>query len=149
MTPERWQQITGIFHAALSQSPAERQSFVAARCGADSSLRREVEAMLTAHDVAGSFGATPPFAEAASAVESARHTVALTAGTLIGPYEVVTLVGVGGMGAVYRARDTKLQRDVAVKVLLPDVTRDPDRLTRAGREARVLATLNHPNIAHI
>jgi Tol biopolymer transport system component/tRNA A-37 threonylcarbamoyl transferase component Bud32 len=148
MTPERWQQITGIFHAALSQPPAERLPFVAARCGPDSSLRHEVEAMLAAHDTAGSFG-EPPVAEAASVVESVRHTAAHGPGTRIGPYDVVTLIGLGGMGAVYRARDAKLQRDVAIKVLLPEVTRDPDRLTRPAREARVLATLNHPNIAHI
>ncbi len=73
----------------------------------------------------------------------------LTAGTKLGPYEIVAPLGAGGMGEVYRARDTKLNRDVAIKVLLPTVANDPDRLARFSREAQVLASLNHPNIAHI
>jgi len=75
--------------------------------------------------------------------------VSLTAGTKIGPYEILSALGAGGMGEVYRARDTKLNRDVAIKVLLPAVANDPDRLARFSREAQVLASLNHPNIAHI
>jgi len=67
----------------------------------------------------------------------------------VGPYEILSTLGVGGMGEVYRARDTKLHRDVAIKVLLPAVANDPDRLARFSREAQVLASLNHPNIAHI
>jgi serine/threonine protein kinase len=70
-------------------------------------------------------------------------------GTRIGPYEIVAELGAGGMGEVYRARDTRLHRDVAVKVLLPAVASDADRLARFTREARVLASLNHPNIAHV
>ena len=73
----------------------------------------------------------------------------LTTGTKLGPYEIVAPIGVGGMGEVYRARDTKLNRDVAIKVLLSAVASDPDRLARFSREAQVLASLNHPNIAHI
>ena len=73
----------------------------------------------------------------------------LSSGARLGPYEVLSLLGVGGMGEVYRARDTKLNRDVAIKVLLPAVSNDPDRLARFSREAQVLASLNHPNIAHI
>ena len=75
--------------------------------------------------------------------------MALAAGTRIGPYEVLALLGAGGMGEVYRAHDTKLNREVAIKVLLPAVANDPERLARFGREAQVLASLNHPNIAHI
>ncbi len=75
--------------------------------------------------------------------------MALNPGTRLGPYEVVALIGAGGMGEVYRARDAKLNRDVAIKVLLPSVAGDPDRLARFSREAQVLASLNHPNIAHI
>src|SRR2546426_4822764 len=73
----------------------------------------------------------------------------LTAGTRLGPYEVVALIGAGGMGEVYRARDGKLGREVAVKVLPPGLAGDPERLARFEREAKVLAALNHPNIAHI
>src|SRR6267154_4091 len=81
-----------------------------------------------------------------------EHTLALVPlapGSRIGPYEIVSTLGAGGMGEVYRARDAKLNRDVAIKVLLPAVANDPDRLARFSREAQVLASLNHPNIAQI
>src|SRR5213075_3046758 len=73
----------------------------------------------------------------------------LTTGTRLGPYEIVAPLGAGGMGEVYRARDTKLKRDVAIKVLPEAFARDPGRLARFEREAEVLATLNHPNIAAV
>ena len=75
--------------------------------------------------------------------------MALVAGTKLGPYEIVAAIGAGGMGEVYRARDTKLRRDVAIKILPASFASDPDRLARFQREAEVLASLNHPNIAHI
>src|SRR5262245_136061 len=73
----------------------------------------------------------------------------LSAGTRLGAYEVIAFIGEGGMGQVYRARDTKLERDVALKVLPETFTSDQDRLTRFQREAKVLASVNHPNIAAI
>src|SRR5437016_7009853 len=75
--------------------------------------------------------------------------MALTPGARLGPYEIVSAIGAGGMGEVYRARDTKLNRDVAIKMLLPSVASDPDRLARFAREAQLLAALNHSNIAQI
>ena len=75
--------------------------------------------------------------------------MALTLGTRLGPYEITAQIGAGGMGEVYRATDTKLNRSVAIKVLLPAVADDADRLARFRREAQVLASLNHPNIAAI
>jgi len=75
--------------------------------------------------------------------------MSLAAGTRLGPYEISTLLGAGGMGEVYRARDTKLNRDVALKILPDAFASDPDRLARFTREAQTLASLNHPNIAHI
>jgi serine/threonine protein kinase len=75
--------------------------------------------------------------------------LALTAGTRLGVYEVTAQIGEGGMGQVYRARDTKLNRDVALKVLPDSLASDPERFTRFTREARTLASLNHPNIAQI
>jgi eukaryotic-like serine/threonine-protein kinase len=75
--------------------------------------------------------------------------MALAAGTRLGPYEVTAQIGTGGMGEVYRARDTRLRRDVALKILPESFATDPDRLTRFQREAEVLASLNHPNIAAI
>src|SRR5687767_4040770 len=75
--------------------------------------------------------------------------MSLPAGSRIGPYEVIGPLGAGGMGEVYRARDAKLQRDVAIKILPPAFANDPERLARFEREAQVLASLNHPNIAAI
>ena len=75
--------------------------------------------------------------------------MSLQTGARLGPYAILSTLGAGGMGEVYRARDAKLNRDVAIKVLLPTVANDPDRLARFSREAQVLASLNHPNIAQI
>ncbi len=73
----------------------------------------------------------------------------LEVGTTLGPYEVLSAIGAGGMGEVYKARDTKLDRDVALKILPDAFVNDPERLARFQREAKVLASLNHPNIAQI
>src|SRR6186997_1561772 len=75
--------------------------------------------------------------------------MSVTAGTRLGPYEILSALGAGGMGEVYRAHDSRLKRDVALKVLPDSFADDPDRLARFEREAQVLASLNHPNIAHI
>src|SRR3954452_19165471 len=75
--------------------------------------------------------------------------MSLTAGTRIGPYQIRAPIGAGGMGEVYRATDTKLDREVAIKILPADFAQDPERLARFEREAKVLASLNHPNIAQI
>src|SRR5271169_2156239 len=75
--------------------------------------------------------------------------MALTAGTPLGPYEILAPIGAGGMGQVYRAKDTKLDREVAIKILPDALTHDPERLARFEREAKVLASLNHANIAQI
>src|SRR5215469_3386963 len=75
--------------------------------------------------------------------------MAVTIGTHLGSHEITALLGKGGMGEVYRARDTRLKRDVAIKILPDEFARDPDRISRFQREAEVLASLNHPNIAAI
>ena len=149
MTPERWHQITAIFHAALARAPADRSAFVAATCNDDHGLRTDVERMLAAHAQAGSFGDAPAFATAAMPSSDASPNLVALLGTRLGPYEIDSLLGVGGMGVVYRARDTRLRREVALKALLPAVADDPDRLARFSREAQLLASLNHPNIAQI
>ena len=75
--------------------------------------------------------------------------MALNAGTCLGPYEILSAIGAGGMGEVYRAKDTRLKRDVAIKVLPDNFATDPERLARFHREAELLAELNHPNIAAV
>src|SRR5437879_2831702 len=82
-------------------------------------------------------------------ISGSEKTMALTAGMRIGPYEVTSQLGEGGMGVVFRARDTKLKRDVAIKILPDHFADDPDRLARFQREAQILASVNHPNIAQV
>jgi len=145
MTSERWQQISRVYQSALGHSPAARGAFVADACRDDSDLRREVESLLArehAHVMVDE-----PIAVAAAAVMDGASS--LRAGSFVGPYRVTALIGEGGMGQVYRAHDTKLQRDVALKILPESFVHDPDRLARFTREAHVLASLNHPNIGAI
>jgi len=82
-------------------------------------------------------------------VKSSEPLMPLAIGSLLGPYEILAPIGAGGMGEVYRARDNRLKRDVALKVLPEAFANDPERLARFQREAELLASLNHPNIAHI
>src|SRR5206468_522190 len=82
-------------------------------------------------------------------IPATREPLSLTAGTRLGPYEILSPLGAGGMGEVYRAKDTKLGREVAIKVLPESVSADPERLARFEREARALASLNHPNIVTV
>jgi serine/threonine-protein kinase len=135
VTPERWRQVTDVFHAVLARDAPDRASYLDQACAGDRALRSEVDAMLAAH-------VAPTDASLTSALR-------LASGTMIGPYRVSQLLGAGGMGEVYRARDTKLGRDVALKVLPAEFTADVDRLARFEREARMLAALNHPHIAAI
>ncbi len=119
-----------------------RQAYLAAACDGDDALRQEVEALLVSHDRATIFLETPAVLVDASRASSLE-------GHAVGTYQVLARIGIGGMGEVYRARDTKLNRHVAIKVLLPAVADDPDRLARFSREAQLLASLNHPHIAQI
>ena len=139
---ERFRQLQELFHAALKLPPAERQAFLRARCLGDESLRQEVESLLAEDAHSSGFLAT--------GWETKRPAAfALSSGARLGPYEILGVIGAGGMGEVYRARDTKLHRDVAVKVLPEGFANDPERMSRFQREAQLLAALNHPNIAAI
>ena len=143
MNAEQWRQVNRIFYEALDRAPADRTHFIETECAGDSSLLREVETLIASHEDAGSFLE----ASAAKAVRSSSVTMA--PGARVGVYEVRSIIGAGGMGEVYRAHDTSLKRDVAIKVL-PDVfAQDPERIARFQREAEVLAKLNHPNVAAI
>jgi hypothetical protein len=138
--PERRRRIDDVCDAALVRDVRERAAFVAAACGDDEALRREVEALL-AHAQRAERFLEMPIGEVAARLLADRHRASL-AGRQIGSLQILSLLGAGGMGDVYRARDTKLGRDVAIKVLADVFLSDPERLAGFEREAHVLATLN-------
>jgi serine/threonine protein kinase/Tol biopolymer transport system component len=145
--PERRRRIEDICDAALERDVRERPAFVVAACGGDEALRRDVEALLGRANAAEHFLSAPIGAVAAS-VLAAEHGTSLV-GRQIGSYKILGVLGAGGMGDVYRAHDTKLRRDVAIKVVADAFLSNPERLARFEREAQVLATLNHPHIGAI
>jgi serine/threonine protein kinase/Tol biopolymer transport system component len=137
VSADRFARVETLYHAARARAPEERAAYLAQACGGDADLLREVTSRLALPDV----GVT-------TSVEAERGP-ALASGAMIGPYQIVEQIGAGGMGEVYRAHDTKLGRDVALKVLPQALALDRDRLARLEREARLLASLNHTNIAHV
>ncbi len=141
--PANWPRVQDVFAAALAVPPEQRAAYVAGACAGDEQLRAQVEVLLESHDRAKSFLESSPLRAAD------RPAATPLEGQRIGTYEVIARIGAGGMGEVYRARDLKLGRDVAIKVLPPLFVRDAERLARFEREARVLAALNHPNIGAI
>ena len=145
MTPERWQRIEAIYHAAYARLPGERAAFLAEACQGDQTLQREVERLLSESSQAGFL--------AGLALETTELAVDVVpqnmTGQSIGGYQLDALLGAGGMGEVYRSHDAKLGRDVAIKILPREFTSHPDRLARFEREARMLAALNQPNICAI
>ena len=156
MTDERWPRVKALFQAAVERPVEERDAFLAAATGDDAALRREVESLLTSDTSDVSFLDRLPVASEsvladplAASVDPTQPHAVLTAGLRVGPYEIAAPLGAGAMGEVYRARDTKLNRDVALKVLPERFAVDPDRLARFTREAQLLAILDHPNIAAI
>src|ERR1700730_5700553 len=146
MTRERWQKVREMFQAALDRAPEERSAFLLNACVEDESLRREVESLLAAHEKDGSFIDSPAYEAAAGMFATDSD---LTLGQEIGHYEILSTLGKGGMGEVYLARDTKLSRKVALKVLPGAFTQDRERLRRFDQEARATSALNHPNILTI
>ncbi|HEV8486688.1 MAG TPA: protein kinase, partial [Blastocatellia bacterium] len=147
MTPERWQQVDRLLQSALERAPAERASFLSEACSGDDTLRKEVESLLASGDNAHDFLKTPALEDAAPMlIDNKAET---TPGRLIGPYEIISLLGAGGMGEVYLARDTRLGRNVGLKLLPPFLADDKKRIERFKREARAASALNHPNVATI
>jgi serine/threonine protein kinase len=136
MTSEHWDRIDRVWHALLGYPKSDRAAALAELCSGDPELRREIESMLVNLARADEAG----FGNADNAA------VPLQEGTRLGRYEILAALGAGGMGEVYRARDSRLGRDVAIKVLPAALAGDPDRLDRFEREARAAAALNHPNI---
>jgi len=137
MTPEQWQKIRDVLAEALELKPEDRAAFLERIGSTDQALRREVETLLGSDEARSSF------------LESDAFGMALKPGMKLGDYEVKEMLGSGGMGEVYRARDERLGRDVAIKVLLALLSDDAERLRRFEREARAAAALNHPNICTI
>ena len=139
------ERVTAVFEAAVLLEPAERLPFVREACADDSDLRRQVESMLA--DVDQPVVIDRPVDEAIADLMDDDTPVVV--GAQFGPYRVESLLGVGGMGEVYRATDTVLGRQVAIKILPADVAADPEWVARFRREAQALAALNHPNVGAI
>ena len=149
MSPERWEQITEIYAAALELDSEKRAEFLEKACAGDTALRREVESLLAADADAGDFINKPIVKNAApilSADVSQAHSLI---GKKLGHYQIISQLGTGGMGEVYLARDTRLNRPVAVKTLPVSLSAHPNYLQRFQIEAEAAATLNHPNVATI
>ncbi len=147
MQPERWQQIDRLFHLALEQERGQRAVFLARACAGDKALQSEVEELISSHEQAESFIETPASDLAAELL--AKGQAGLNVGEVIGPYQIASVLGIGGMGEVYLAQDTRLGRKVALKLLPPQFTIDPERVRRFEQEARTASALNHPNIVTI
>src|SRR6185369_4176196 len=134
-----WQRVKEIFEGALERQGDERAAFLDRACDGDAEVREEVESFLRSYEVAGSFMESP-------AIAHADLEQKLTPGQRVGHYQIVNLIGEGGMGEVYLANDTILGRRVALKVLPTFVSKDPERLRRFTQEARAASRLSHPNV---
>ena len=147
MEPERNRQIDKVFQAALARDPSERGAFLDEACAGDPGLRREVLALLASDEQAGEFIESPALEIAPELVAHDPNTS--VTGKTIGPYQLESQLGAGGMGKVYLAHDQRLGRKVALKLLDPRLTGDNEQRARFFREARLAASLDHPNICTI
>lgn len=145
MTPEQWQKIDEVLQEALDLPPDQRSAYVDRACGSDVELAQEVHSLAAAHTESGDFIETPAIEADADVLFSLGET---NIGRVIGPYRIVERLGVGGMGEVYLAKDQRLDRSVALKIL-PGYLSDEIRLSRFRKEARAASGLNHPNIITI
>jgi eukaryotic-like serine/threonine-protein kinase len=147
MDLERWKQIDNLFSEALRLDPDKRNVFLEEVCQGDSDLKKEVEALLSSDgQVSSSIAASPGKLAFEMLAERSER---FSPGHSIGPYKIITLIGAGGMGEVYRANDTRLNRYVAIKILPPEYSNNPERMRRFEQESRSAGLLNHPNILTI
>ena len=147
VTPERWQRIKEMFEAALERDSSRRAAFLDEVCDGDVALRREVESLIESYEKENGFLSTPVIAAAASSLLNEQAESLL--GQMVGHYKILAPIGVGGMGEVYLAQDTRLGRQVALKLLPTYLSGDSDRLRRFEQEARAASSLNHPNVCMI
>ncbi len=152
MSPERWQRIEPLYYEALERPAHERLAWLAEACAGDAELQREIAALLDANDEASGFLTTQALhlvAHSLAAGEKATRPLSAAVGQRLSHYQVLSRIGAGGMGEVFLARDTSLERRVALKLLPANFTQDPERLQRFIREAKAASALNHPNIITI
>src|SRR6266550_1236959 len=147
MKPERWQKIDQLFHSTLEWPVPERAHFLSQECGDDEDLQHEVESLLLAHERDGNFLDGPAYE--VSTEFFADCLTGLLADQQIGPYKILSPLGIGGMGEVYLAQDKRLGRRIALKLLSPDFARDLHRVRRFEQEARAASALSHPNVCVI
>src|SRR5215204_826013 len=143
MEADQYQKIKEIFNSVLGMRPEERRAFLDESCGAEDGLRVEVERLIASYD--SEFMEQPAVAEVAELVVPDE----LGNGRQIGRYTILRSIGKGGMGEVYLADDSRLSRQVALKILPEDFAADSDRLSRFEQEAKAASALNHPNILTI
>jgi serine/threonine protein kinase len=143
---DRWRRVNELFHAALDEDASRRTAFLDEACGGDTALRDEVDSLLRNHDETTTFLEAPAFDVARHLLDDAA---APHVGRQIGAYVISRKIGEGGMGIVYLAEDTRLGRQVAIKALAPQFTRDEARRARLRREARTAAALSDPGIATV
>ena len=142
MNRERWEQLQELFHKTMQLDPEKRRAFLDQHCSSDLELRRELEEMLAAErDLRSSFLEAPALQQVAVNPTKSFIPGVMPSGKKLGPYEIIALIGSGGMGEVYRARDTRLDRTVAVKVIPAHLSSDPERRQRFEREARAISAL--------
>ena len=146
MGTDRWGRIQELYHAALALQLSERSEFLSHACSNQPELRREVESLLAYEGQADGLLENPVWQADGPGETAASASPALTGGSQLGVFRIVERVGAGGMGEVYRATDTRLHRDVAIKMLPAEYAHQPQRLARLQREARAISGLNHANI---
>src|SRR6476620_651184 len=144
MKPERWKQVNDLFQSAVERAPGERAAFLDESCHGDEGMRREVESLLTSHERAENFIEVPAFKVAPELATNDSADALI--GKLLGHYRIESRIGIGGMGEVYLARDERLGRTAALKLLPDSLTTDETQLGRFKNEARTASALNHPNI---